>query len=375
MPESTVGRSAMPDSRYVLGDMIGRGGMAEVYRGRDRVLERPVAVKMLNLATSDASARTRFEREALTLAKLSHPGLVTVLDAGTIEDRPFLVMQLVDGAPLSHWVHEGGLDPGYVAAVGAQVADALRYVHGEGIVHRDVTPGNILLARNGRVLLADFGIARLAADTASLTGHGAVIGTPAYLSPEQVRGTAVGPATDVYALGLTLLEALTGTRAYPGPVTEAALARLSTGPAIPEDLPAPWPDLLAGMTALDPAERPTAAEVAVTLADAASGQDTPALTAGMFAPATPAGPLPGEQTELAPVARTGAAADEPVRRRASPGRWALIAASIVVVLAGVVIAVFLNLTPGPRSDTADIPPGLPPQIAHDLRDLHEAVNG
>ena len=214
--EVPLGGSTVVAGRYALGEVIGRGGMAEVYRAWDQVLERPVAVKMLHLATSDAAARARFARETSTLAKLNHPGLVTVLDAGTVEDRPFLVMELVDGAALSTWVRGAALDPRYVAAAGAQVADALRYVHGEGIVHRDVTPANILLARDGRVLLADFGIARLAADTAHLTAQGLMVGTVGYLSPEQVTGGDVGPAADIYALGLTLLEALTGVQAYPG---------------------------------------------------------------------------------------------------------------------------------------------------------------
>jgi eukaryotic-like serine/threonine-protein kinase len=220
--------------RYALGEVIGRGGMAEVYRAWDQVLERSVAVKMLRVSASDPADRARFARETSTLATLNHPGLVTVLDAGTVEDRPFLVMELVDGAALSSWVRGAALDPRYVAAAGAQVADALRYVHGEGTVHRDVTPANILLARDGRVLLADFGIARLAADTARLTAHGLMVGTVGYLSPEQVTGGDVGPAADVYALGLTLLEALTGAKAYPGPAAEAALARLTASPAIPE---------------------------------------------------------------------------------------------------------------------------------------------
>ena len=225
--EVPPGGSPVVADRYALGEVLGRGGMAQVYRAWDQLLQRPVAVKILHLATSDAAARTRFARETSTLAQLNHPGLVTVLDAGTVEDRPFLVMELVDGAALSTWVRDAALDPRYVAAAGAQVADALRYVHGEGIVHRDVTPANILLARDGRVLLADFGIARLATDTAHLTAHGLIVGTVGYLSPEQVTGGDVGPAADMYALGLSLLEALTGVQAYPGSAPEAALARLT----------------------------------------------------------------------------------------------------------------------------------------------------
>ena len=136
MPENAPTAGAVLAGRYTLGEVIGRGGMAEVYRGWDRVLDRPVAVKTLHLVAPDAADRARFAREASTLAKLSHRNLVTVLDAGTLDGRPFLVMELVDGAPLCACLHGGALDARYVAAAGAQVADALRYVHENGIVHR-----------------------------------------------------------------------------------------------------------------------------------------------------------------------------------------------------------------------------------------------
>jgi serine/threonine protein kinase len=382
--EVPPGGSTVLAGRYALGEVIGRGGMAEVYRAWDRVLERPVAVKMLHLATSDAAAGARFARETSTLAKLNHPGLVTVLDAGTVEDRPFLVMELVDGAALSTWVRGAGLDPRYVAAAGAQVADALRYVHGAGIVHRDVTPSNILLARDGRVLLADFGIARLAADTAHLTAQGLMVGTVGYLSPEQVTGGDAGPAADVYALGLTLLEALTGEQAYPGPVPEAALARLTARPVIPETLPPPWPDLLRRMTAHRPSERPTAAEVAGILVRAATGVDAAAVTIHLFT-RPPTRPLPVPRSTAVDV--TAVDADGNTRRTlldhpppsssartTRPTRQAMIAAAIVVVLAGLLVAV-LAINPARQTTTSDLPAGLPPQLTEDLRELHEAVNG
>ena len=374
--EVPLGRSTVLAGRYALGEVIGRGGMAEVYRAWDRVLERPVAVKMLHLATTDAAAGARFARETSMLAKLNHPGLVTVLDAGTVEDRPFLVMELVDGAALSTWVRGAGLDPRYVAAAGAQVADALRYVHGAGIVHRDVTPANILLARDGRVLLADFGIARLAADTAHLTAQGLMVGTVGYLSPEQVTGADVGPAADVYALGLTLLEALTGAQAYPGSAPEAALARLTALPSIPETLPPPWPDLLRRMTAVDAYDRPTAADVAAILIRAATGVDATAATVHLFAqPPTRPVPVP-DSTAVDAVSRRHTLLDQqpPSARPTRPGRQVLIAAAIVVVVAGLLVAV-LALNPARPTTTSDLPAGLPPQLTQDLRGLHEAVNG
>jgi serine/threonine protein kinase len=375
--EMPLGGNGVLGGRYALGEVIGRGGMAEVYRAWDQVLERSVAVKMLRVSASDPADRARFARETSTLATLNHPGLVTVLDAGTVEDRPFLVMELVDGAALSSWVRGAALDPRYVAAAGAQVADALRYVHGEGIVHRDVTPANILLARDGRVLLADFGIARLAADTARLTAHGLMVGTVGYLSPEQVTGGDVGPAADVYALGLTLLEALTGAQAYPGPAAEAALARLTASPAIPETLPPPWPDLLRRMTALDPSERPTAADVAAILLRAASGVDWAAATVHLFA-RPPSRPLPGPSptaVEQVDNHNRHTLLDHP--RPSASSTWrtrpAMIAAAIIVVLTGLLVVV-LAVNPDQYTATSDIPGGLPPQLAEDLRDLHEAVD-
>jgi serine/threonine protein kinase len=381
--EVPPGRNAMLAGRYTLGEVLGRGGMAEVYRAWDQVLQRPVAVKMLHLATSDPAARARFARETSTLAKLTHPGLVTVLDAGTAGDRPFLVMELVDGAALSTCVRGAALDPRYVAAAGAQIADALRYVHGEGIVHRDVTPANILLARDGRVLLADFGIARLAADTAHLTAQGLMVGTVGYLSPEQVTGGDVGPAADVYALGLTLLEALTGAQAYPGSAAEAALARLTAAPVITDTLPPPWPDLLRRMTARDPTERPTSAEVAATLVRAATGVDAAAATIQLFTrPPTRPEPVPGAAAVNADSNRQTLLDQQPTSAdqqptsagTSRPNRKVMIAAAIVAVLAALLVAA-LALNPARQTATSDLPAGLPTQLTEDLRDLHEAVNG
>jgi serine/threonine protein kinase len=249
------------DGRYALDAVLGRGGMADVYRATDSVLEREVAVKVLRSHTTDDADRARFREEAQMLAALDHPNLVTVLDAGVSDDVAYLVMDLIDGKSLAPFCRGRGIAGHRVARIGADLAGVLGYVHARGIVHRDVKPGNVLLGTAGRVKLADFGIARLIGDTVRHTRTGQAIGTAAYLAPEQVRGEPVTAASDVYSLGLVLLEALTGRRAYTGGPMEAALARLDHAPLIPSSLPTGWPALLTQMTAFAPDARPTMAEI------------------------------------------------------------------------------------------------------------------
>ncbi|HET7735456.1 MAG TPA: serine/threonine-protein kinase [Nocardioidaceae bacterium] len=260
----TVDFSARVGGRYELIGLLGRGGMADVHRARDAVLDRQVAVKMLRNAPG-AEDRERFVAEGRILANLSHPGIVTLLDIGFDEEHPFLVMQLVDGTTASDRIKEGRRDPDEVAAIGVALAEALAAAHAAGIVHRDVKPDNVLLSHDGRVLLSDFGIARLTSESARHTAPGTAVGTAAYLAPEQVNGEDVGPAGDIYSLGLVLLELLTGRRAFPGTAVEAAVARMVADPEIPDDVPVPWQRLLRRMTARDPLLRPTAADVARVL--------------------------------------------------------------------------------------------------------------
>lgn len=251
--------------RFRLVERVGEGGMADVWRAHDAAMDRTVALKLFRLAP-DALARQRFDREAHALARLSHPGLVSIYATGVREARPFLVMQYVDGPSLQTRLRNGPLTTDHTARLGADLASALHHAHTNGVVHRDVKPSNILLDRHGSPHLTDFGIA-LVAGTARLTAVDEIIGTPAYLAPEQVLGTDVGPAVDVYALGLVLLECLSGTIEFSGDTRmEAALARLNRQPRIPPRLPYPLASLLGAMTAYEPANRPTAGECAARLA-------------------------------------------------------------------------------------------------------------
>jgi eukaryotic-like serine/threonine-protein kinase len=263
------------DDRYALEAVVGRGGMADVYRATDTLLEREVAVKVLRERATTDSEWAQFRDEAKILAVLDHPNLVAILDAGRYEDVPYLVMDLVDGDSLAPFC-AGSPIPGHqTAQLGADLATVLGYVHARGIVHRDVKPSNILIGRDGRVRLADFGIARPRGDTTTHTAGGTTIGTAAYIAPEQVRGEPVTSASDIYSLGLVLLEALTGRRAYDGAPIDAAMARLHRAPLVPTSLPTGWPSLLTQMTDVDPARRPDAGQVARALRSLAKQPPSP----------------------------------------------------------------------------------------------------
>lgn len=268
--------------RYELVRHIARGGMGDVFEGRDRLLQRSVAVKLYR-ATAPTD-RSRFDAEVMTLAALSHPGLVQVFDAGEHDGEGFVVLELVDGPSLRAILAERGALPAHeVATIGFLLADALAYVHDRGVVHRDVTPANVLCGPDRRPRLADFGIARLL-DTTRITAVDTTIGTAAYMAPEQVEGGEVTPAADVYALGLVLREALTGRPAFDGVGHEVALARLIRDPDVRTGIPSTWHDLLAAMTARQPSDRPAATEVGERLRRVASADAAVATGAGSDAP-------------------------------------------------------------------------------------------
>jgi tRNA A-37 threonylcarbamoyl transferase component Bud32 len=278
--------------RYRLLERIGRGASAEVWRSWDLRLTRPVAIKIFRESPDgDTAARARRGAEARLVASLNHRHLVSVYDAAGLDsdsDVCWIAMELVDGHTLREIIALGPLNPSAVAVIGRQLADALDYVHRRGAVHRDVKPANVLLTVDpdgaGKqcepfVKLTDFGVARLLDDT-RLTVEGFTIGTANYLSPEQVTGNSCGPEVDVYALGLLLLEALTGCVAYPGTGAEAALARLYRPPDMPAWLAPPWRALLTAMTAPAPEARPGLPAVRAALT--AIGNGSPASAALPF---------------------------------------------------------------------------------------------
>ncbi len=261
--------------RYRVLDRLGAGGMAEVFRACDELLDRDIAVKVFRSPIDEPGNATSAQRRAVelrALAQLNHPNLIALYD-GSLADGAtgYLVMELVAGPNLAARLRTGAVGEPEARVIGAQVADALAYVHARGMVHRDVKPANILLGTDGgaeefgvRARLSDFGIVRML-DDARLTAAAFTLGTASYLAPEQARGGDVGAAADVYALGLVLLEALTGERSFDGPVHEVLAARVSQAPLIPTTLPEPWPGLLAAMTATDPGARPAAEQVARSL--------------------------------------------------------------------------------------------------------------
>ncbi|MBT2502434.1 GAF domain-containing serine/threonine-protein kinase [Curtobacterium sp. ISL-83] len=260
--------------RYRLEAVIGQGGMAVVHRAWDQTLDRPVAVKVFHPGLVDIA---RQEAEQGVLASLEHHNLVSLLDAGVVRDangRPqrFIVMSLVTGLNLEDRLSGGPLASRHIAEVGYDMAEALDYIHARGVVHRDLKPSNILLVDYGngsdraRARLTDFGIA-LAEGVERLTADGVTTGTAAYLSPEQARGAEVGPPSDVYSLGLVLLQCFTRRREFPGSLVESAVARLSRDPVVPEPLPAHWQHALRAMTAREPGDRPAGAALVAMLRD------------------------------------------------------------------------------------------------------------
>ena len=243
--------------RYQLGRTLGSGGMAIVYQAHDRELGRVVAVKRLadNLS-HDRSFRDRFLREAQLAARLSHPRLVRVYDFGHDPDgRPFIVMEYVEGGSLAETLaRDGVLSPARVVAVARDCCSGLAYAHSAGLVHRDLKPQNLLLDHDGRVKIADFGIAR-SLDGTSLTLTGSVLGTAGYLAPEQAGGEQVSAAADIYGLGVTLHQLATGTM----PTPEA-----------PQALPEPVRSVVARCLDPDPGRRPTAEALSAMLDEPAT---------------------------------------------------------------------------------------------------------
>jgi serine/threonine-protein kinase len=219
-------------ARYELEELVGTGGMSSVFRAHDTLLERRVALKLLHEHVArDVEQVERFKREARSVAQLSHPNIVTVIDRGEGDGQQYIVFEYVDGENLKHLVvREGPLPVRQALEVALQVARALGFAHGQGLVHRDVKPQNVLLPPAGEAKVTDFGIAR-ALDVDELTRSGSVVGTSHYIAPEQARGEPVDERTDVYSLGAVLFELLTGEVPFPGESFVAVAMRHVNEPA------------------------------------------------------------------------------------------------------------------------------------------------
>jgi eukaryotic-like serine/threonine-protein kinase len=280
--------------RYVLREVLGTGGMATVWRARDEVLGRDVAVKVLSPQyAADADFLARFEREARHAARLSHPRLVTVFDSGVDGTMPFIVMELVAGRTLRQVLDEAGMLPaGEAVGIAAAVCEALEVAHAAGVVHRDIKPANIVLAGGGEVKVLDFGIAR-ADGGGGGTRTLAVLGTAAYLSPEQASGRAAGPRADLYSLGCVLFEMLTGAPPFSADsAVGLAYRQVHDDPGPPSArrpaLPRRLDQITAALLAKDPAGRPPSAAAARAWLLAALAPDATAV----LSPAV-GGPVPG----------------------------------------------------------------------------------
>jgi eukaryotic-like serine/threonine-protein kinase len=300
--------------RYEIGDLLGRGGMAEVYLATDRVLDRPVAVKVLgSWLVNDGTFVERFRREALAAARISHPNLVAVFDAGSEEDLHYIVMEHVPGETLADVLrHDGRVPPTRATRIASSVGDALGVAHAAGIVHRDVKPANVMLTPDGRVKLMDLGIAR-GIEGESITRASSILGTAGYLSPEQARGERVDHRSDIYSLGCVLYEMLTGRQPFEAdnPVA-VAFKHVHEAPLPPTSLEASVPPALEAVVLRamekDPASRfPSVADMTSAL----HGSASPAP------PIDATHPLPPSEatTPLMAAGATVPPPREPLRRR------------------------------------------------------------
>jgi serine/threonine protein kinase, bacterial len=324
-------------SRYLLEQQIGQGGMGVVWRGRDKISGAPFAIKVLRSEYSaDPDAVTRFVRERTVLMKFRHPAVVSVHDMIVEGDQLALVMDLVEGGDLNVYRQRSGGRLSWFEAmrIGAQICDGLDAAHRAGIIHRDLKPANVLLA-GGQVRLADFGIARIVGDQ-SATTTGIVLGTAHYLAPEMLTGGQPSPASDMYALGITLYEVLAGQPPFTGHVGAIMHDHIATVPARIPGLPDPLWDLVSACLSKQPEARPAAGAMSRALRD-------PALAAGPFGgvPAAQAAPRAAALPAPPPAAQPAVpGAGLPPRRGKEAKRSAMIlaaagVAALLCVLAGV----------------------------------------
>jgi hypothetical protein len=299
--------------KYQLGELLGQGGMGAVYRSFHPQLNRPVAVKVILGGAADPQAHQRFLREAQVVAGLSHPNIINIFDVDIQDGQPYIVMDFVAGGSLSGRLASGPLSVDETIALLIPLAEALDYAHRQGLVHRDLKPGNVLLQPDGSPVLADFGLARAAQpDTAArITATGMLLGTLAYMAPEQFAGGAADARTDIYALGVLFFEMLTGRVPFDGDSAQVMYGHLQQPPPAPRALVPSLPDaierLVLSMLAKDAGARPqSAAEVAAALR---AFQANPATTGPTIALTLPVATPP--TAGLPPTAALGPAAARP----------------------------------------------------------------
>ncbi|HWQ11186.1 MAG TPA: protein kinase [Roseiflexaceae bacterium] len=335
--------------KYELEELLGQGGMAAVYRSHHPQLDLPVAIKVLpHVLGQNTTLLARFQREARTIAALNHPGIVRIFDIDEADDVVYMVMELLPGGTLEQRIRAGGLDRTWSADIIVQVAGALDYAHRHGVIHRDIKPSNILLNAEGRPILADFGIARLVRDAVeapgggdpgrdpTLTSVGMVLGTPAYMAPEQLAGQPVDARSDIYALGVVLYQLLTGRAPFTGDTMTVVSGHLTREPPPLREYVPDIPPLLEAVVlqtlAKNPEHRFKSAGVFATALRNAAEELEPGVVqvssaarrspppAAFVAPAQPAIPAP---TTL------------PAQLRARPGtgRAILIGVAVLLILA------------------------------------------
>lgn len=322
--------------RYEIAELIGTGGMAAVYRARQIRLRRDVAIKVMSPAlAANAIFRERFEREAQASANLHHPNILTVYDYGEQDGQLYLVVDYVPGGTLRRWL-KGAVPWQEAAKIVVQVAEALDYAHNQGVIHRDVKPNNILMTRDGRPLLADFGLVKPIQSERRLTASGVMLGTPDYMAPEQAQGLALDGRADIYALGVMLFEMLTGQHPYTGETPMSVVVKHLTEPmprpsAINPAVPTALDDIVARATAKMPNERfQRAGEMACALRTVLTSGATLELSTEWGAPSS---------VSSAPVSLTQAL----LLRVSSLARARLWAALAAILVAAVAVVLFVSL--------------------------------
>jgi hypothetical protein len=330
--------------RYRLDRSIGAGGMGTVWEGYDELLGRPVAVKEVRFPPElgdrgVADLRERTMREARATARLSHPNVVTTYDVVEEDNRPWIVMELLASRSLAQILREDGpLPPARVAQVGLDMLGALESSHGQGVVHRDVKPSNVLIAPDGRAVLTDFGIATSAGDPA-LTSTGMVLGSPAYMSPERARGLPFGPESDLWSLGATLFAAAEGRPPFETDNALGTLTSVIADPVPPMSAGGPLAHAVEGLLRKDPADRADIPETREALRRATAERAAPVATT-LRAPVAAYGPDQG-RTQVVDAAALGSpSTTEPSYAEGRRGRGPLIAA---LVLAALVLGVLVAL--------------------------------